>query len=356
MTLKGYQALAHWDVNTVIVSRHEEVFRYHIADDRLEKVFAFNTTIKCRIARMSKWARRLLRSDIRFGYRSGEMLLLVQNQIIYCLDMASRSVKWDVALPRGNRPLNMSTFSGVHGFDDGDYFGEYFSNPSGEHAHIFKITDGALKSVYTFPAGTINHIHNIIPDSQSACVWILVGDFGGAAAIYRATNNFLLVEKICGGSQQYRSCVAHPYAGGLLYATDSQFEANHIKMLQKVNNQWHVSNLAPLNGSCIFGDQIGLDYYFSTAVEAINEGNVISKYARNKRGPGIIDHRMTIVKGNVVGGFKEIYSATKDNLPFLLFQFGNLLFPTGVNASHYLIFTEIGSKENDFCTQIIKTK
>src|SRR5690606_24197021 len=140
-------------------------------------------------------------------------------------------------------------------------------------------------------------IHNLIPDRFRDCVWILAGDFDDSAAIYKATENFNKIEKIVSGHQEYRSCVAFPVEQGLLYATDSQFEQNSIRLLKEdTNKKWISEPLHYINGSCIFGALINNEYYFSTAVEAVNSGNKFQILLRNRRGPGILKNVVEIVK------------------------------------------------------------
>lgn len=354
MELKGYQALAHWDSSSVILSKQESAYRYFFEDGKIEKIFSFKPSYQDRLSRISRYIRRLLRSDIRFGFRFEDTLLLVRAKAIHRINISHSRCENSISLPRGNRPLNMTIIKGVGDFTDGLYFGEYFSNNSLDEVHIYQVLGDQLQSVYTFPSNTINHIHNLIADPDEGCVWILVGDFGDAAAIYRATDNFQNVEKVVSGSQQFRSCVAYPYKGGLLYATDSQFEDNHVRVLERSNDGWTSRDLYPLNGSCIYGTEMNGNYYFSTAVEAINDGPMVSKYLRSKRGPGIKEHVVEIVKGNMNDGFTKVYTQKKDSLPFILFQFGNIIFPSGFNSTGRLVFTLIGTVKNDFSTLIME--
>lgn len=353
--LKGFIVLAYRDENTIFLSKLNKVYLYDLNTEALKEIYAFQQKSKFLFSNLSFKIRRLLRADIRYGLTYSESeLLLVYEGSFYLLDYRKAVIKDTVDIPRGNRPLNMQFVSNeISGFTDGLYFGEYFSNRSKEEASIYRYEKSKLVKVFTFSKGAINHIHNLIPDPFQNCVWILVGDFDSGAAIYRATDGFKKVELILGNSQQYRSCVAFPTDKGLLYATDSQFEKNNIRLLYKKDESWLTEVVYPLNGPSIFGTTFQNEFVFSTSVETINEGKIV-KYFRRKSGPGILKDQSEIVIGNLDNGFETCYINPKDILPFMLFQFGNILFPVGKNRTNSLCFTNVALKGNDLTTMIMK--
>ena len=354
MILKNYQVLAANNDQSVFLSKHNQLFLLNLDNKALSKIFEFPINTKTYLSKCSPVLRRLLRTDIRYGLKIDEdHLVVVREGNFYCLNYKTRELVSTIKLPRGTRPLNMLKLSNINSFEDGVYFGEYFSNPQKLEASIYRYTKEGLENKFTFPAGAINHIHNLVPDPERDCVWILAGDFEDGAAIYQARNNFKEIKRIVFGEQTYRSCVAFPIPEGLLYATDSQFERNSIRLLSYKKNGWISKKIKEINGPCIFGTKKGEDFIFSTSVEAINSGNIFQKMLRNKRGPGIIKNQSDIIKGNLQSGFKVIYSNQKDFLPFILFQFGNILFPSGITQTDKLIFTNIATVKNDFSTQII---
>ena len=56
---------------------------------------------------------------------------------------------------------------------------------------------------------------------------------------------------------------------------------------------------------------------------------------------------------NSEGNISTVYENKKDKLPYILFQFGNILFPNGTNNTNKLVFTPIALKSNDFDTIIM---
>ena len=353
--LRKYQVLTGKDKKSIYLSKLNRIYLYDTDKQQLKLIYAFKPDFTTLLSKFSPVLRRLLRRDIRYACKiDEENLLIIKDKTIYRFNTASYRMESEILLTRGSRPLNIVKIESIKGFSNGIYFGEYFHNPNKTKVKIYQYKNDDLKEVYEFADGTIDHIHNIIPDSYLECVWILTGDTESSAAIYQATNDFQSVKCILKGDQKFRSCVGFPIKEGFLYATDSQFEQNTIRLLSKENGIWSSTELHKINGPCIYGTRIGEKFFFSTSVEGINSGNLITQYLRNKKGPGIIKNQSEIISGSIQTGFKRIYFNEKDIYPFILFQFGNILFPTGDNLLPYLFFTNIALKKNDFSTNILE--
>jgi hypothetical protein len=93
---------------------------------------------------------------------------------------------------------------------------------------------------------------------------------------------------------------------------------------------------------------------FSTIVECDGRENLLKKIVTFKRGKGIIRNECVIyqVDGNSIP--VELGSNKKDFLPFYLFQFGSISFPTGNNLSNYLPAYNIGLKRCDLSLSLYK--
>ena len=184
------------------------------------------------------------------------------------------------------------------------------------------------------------------PPSARVCE-ILTGDFENSSAIWIAENNFNKVYPVLRGKQDYRSCVAFPTKEGLLYGTDSQFQQNSIRLLYKDTN-WNTRKIFDVNGPIIYGSKIKDDFCFSTSVEgeSSNKGKVL-QYFDTKKGKGVITNYSHIIKGNLNDGFEVVYKNKKDIYPFILFQFGTVIFPTGENNSDSVFFNVNALKNHD---------
>ena len=245
----------------------------------------------------------------------------------------------------GVRPLTFSVVKQVDGFDDGLYFGGYLRNFEKASVNIYhRIAQDCWEVVYTFPQGSINHVHNVIADPYRKCLWVFSGDFGKAAAIWKCSDRFKKVERFVCNNQKWRSCIAFALPEGILYATDAPFAKNHIYLLHEDGNSEVV---AQLPGSCIYGCQWKNKYVFSTVVEADGRNETPLKLLLGwKRGAGITDNYVHMFSGNLRDGFMEIYKEKKDLLPYL-FQFGSIRFPAGINNSNTLYFQPVATREND---------
>ena len=162
-------------------------------------------------------------------------------------------------------------------------------------------------------------------------MWILTGDFGSKVGIYKAKNNFESVEPIKLGKQKYRSCVAFPTKLGLLYATDSQFIQNSIRLLYKKKDRWITKIIHKINGPSVYGAMYGAKFFFSTAVEPVGIGYSKGNYGAIKflshlftreRSPAIKENKSFIIGGDFKNGFGDYFKYEKDIMPFTLFQFG----------------------------------
>lgn len=266
--------------------------------------------------------------------------------MLYEMDLGDGSVSKGYFCGEGIRPLIFTSVKGIDTFDDGLYFGGYLGNRSMKPVSIHKRVDvDKWETVYTFPQGTINHVHAIVSDPYRQCLWIFTGDFGEAAAIWRVTDNFRSVERILCNDQKYRGCVVYPIKEGLLYATDAPFAQNYLYLMKE---DGRISELKRIDGSCIYGCRWKDKYVFSTTVEPDGRNaTLLNILFSRKRGAGIKDDYVHMYCGNMEDGFKEIYKEKKDSLPYAAFQFGVFKFPYGVNNTDKLYFQPIATIDSD---------
>lgn len=272
---------------------------------------------------------RLLRLGIRTAIAlDEEHILLSIGNMLYEFDLSSGKLSKGYFCGEGVRPLVFSDVKGIEGIDGGIYFGTYQSVSSKNPVNIFKrVGVDSWETVYTFELGAVEHIHNVIPDPYRQCLWIFSGDFGDNAAIWKVTENFGKVERIFYGDQKYRACVVNALPEGLLYATDSPLNYNHIYLLNP--DSGYMTDIMNISGSCIYGTKWKDEYVFSSTVEPTGiYRNKIDFIFCWKKGPGIVDRYSRIYSGNLIKGFKEIAKMKKDILPFV-FQFGTAKFPSG---------------------------
>lgn len=296
---------------------------------------------------------KILHRTLRLGIRNSiqiddSTVLFFVNKRFYEVNLLTGIIKKGFVPPEGMRALNISEVKGVKGFEDSFLFGAYINPFKKKEVPIYRrVSTTEWQKVFTFSADDVNHVHNIIPDRNNKCLWILTGDFGDAAAIWIASDNFRIVHRVISGNQEARACEAFILDGKLIYATDSPFSSNSIRVLEKIDEKWQSRKLLDISGSCIYGCQWNKKLVFSTAVEP--NGQEVGRLAlfSRKRGKGIFDQYCHIYIGDLENSFKDVYSVEKDNWPYPLCQFGTLQFPSGVNNTKKLLVYHMATKQHD---------
>jgi hypothetical protein len=232
---------------------------------------------------------------------------------------------------RGTRPLHITATPGGQ-----IYWGEYFDNPQRDQVHIYGSVDNGAswRIAYTFPKGSIRHVHNIVHDPWENCLLILTGDNGAECRILRASCDFKTVDVILSGNQQARAVALVPTQDGSYFSSDTPLERNHI---YRLNRHGNISALADLDSSSIYGCRVGSAIFFSTMVEPseINLARTVSIY-------GTLDGTR----------WQKKLSWTKDGWPKGFFQYGNAFLPSGDNATDILALTTIAVKGGDLETSL----
>lgn len=298
---------------------------------------------------------RMLRLGVRAAVALDEdNILLSFGNFIYELNLSSGKRSSGFFCGNGIRPLSFTKVNGILSIDDGIYFGGYIGNTDKKTVNIYKRSGvDSWKVVYTFPQGTINHVHTIVSDPYRNCLWIFTGDFGEAAAIWKVEDGFRKVERVCCNNQKYRVCASFSLPEGLLYATDAPFTDNYIYLMN--TKDYSMKSIIPIDGSCIYSCQWRDAFVFSSTVEG--DGRNIPRMEflfGRKRGAGVKNDYVHMYCGNISAGFKEIYKEKKDWLPFYTFQFGVFRFPHGANNSNELYFQPVATQDNDCRLMVIK--
>lgn len=232
---------------------------------------------------------------------------------------------------RGTRPLHVTAVPSGN-----IYWGEYFDNRARAEVHIYVSTDcgRTWQIAYTFPAGSIRHVHNIVYDRWGDCLWILTGDEGAECKVLRASCDLRAVEVVLAGNQQARAVAAIPTQDGLYLSTDTPLEKNHVYRLNRTGNVEQVGDLA---SSSIYGCRVGGAMFFSTMVEP------------SPANPGREVHLVGSGDGK---NWHVLARWKKDALPMRYLQYGNAFLPDGENATRYLAATTIAVETDDLVTTL----
>jgi hypothetical protein len=334
----GLRALA-WNGDVLYASGGYELLRAQITDLsnlNWQPVAAFRPAWKRRLSVTNRLTARLFRDGFHaLSVLPSRRLVAAVPGSIVALGPGETEFRQTHAITRGTRPLHITAVPG-----GAVYWGEYFDNASRDEVHIYASSDGGLtwSVAYTFPKGAIRHVHNIIHDPWSDCLWILTGDYADECRILRAACDFSQVEVVLRGKQQARAVAAIPTEDALYFSSDTPLEQNFIYRLDR---QGSLSQLAAISSSSIYGCRVGNNLFFSTMVEPseVNRDHTVRIYAADTRMP---NH------------WQPALEWQKDRWPMGLFQYGNAFLPDGNNDTPYLALTTIAVQSDDMVISIYK--
>lgn len=319
----------------LVCNRKSQLLVHDLQSDKFELIGELPLSSKHKLFMHFSLAARALRL-VNFTSLSLDQnrILFAYRGVAYLVDILQKDIKPLFNIDKGKRPLFFCYVKeGSHNTRAGIYYGDYCGNPDKNPINIIYVDPETFekKVVYTFEKGSVNHIHNVVYDEGRDCIWIFSGDFGDAAAIWRTNDSFKTVECVLKGNQDYRADVVTIYEGELWYATDAPFAPNHLIRLYEKQGKWAVEKVAPLNGPVIYGGRMGDSLVFSTDVES--DGiykNRLDSLTSRKLGKGIKDYYAYLYTFNLkTKELKVIYQCKKDILPFVVFQFGAIMFPGG---------------------------
>ena len=239
-------------------------------------------------------------------------------------------------IEKGSRPMNLCQAQ-----NGTIYYGEYCYNPERKPMRIFQSKDDGdtWSSAYTFGEGEINHIHGIFTDPYSNRLWVATGDDDKACIFGYTEDGFETFVKQYEGTQQYRVCVPLFTKEEIIFATDSQYEQNYIRSINRVTGE--VADIQSIQGSGIYAVQNGKLMMISTTVEP-------SKVNLDRS-----SHLWYSFDGH---HWKELISFKKDCLKETYFQFGSIRFPYYESESEYAVFSGRALKGLDGKSMLIPVK
>src|SRR5690348_14046569 len=187
-SIPRFRVLA-WSENWLYCSREYEVLRSRVQLPAQplawEHVASFRPNWKRSLSARNRLTARLFRDGFHAlaVLPSGDLIGAVPGAIV-TLHPQATEFRLTHAITRGTRPLHITAApNGIL------YWGEYFDNALRDEVHIYASSDhGRTWHVaYTFPKGTIRHVHNIVHDPWENCLWILTGDYREECRILRAS-------------------------------------------------------------------------------------------------------------------------------------------------------------------------
>lgn len=222
-------------------------------------------------------------------------------------------------ITRGNRPMNFCEDK-----NHNIYFGEYFSNRNRDEVYIYKSEDfgKSWKVCYTFPKGSIRHVHGIFYDEYEDSIWFTTGDFDEECIIGNTKDEFKTINIFKQGAQKYRAVVLLFFKDFIVYGTDTEHEKNYIYKLNRADGKETCLN--ELQGSVFAGA-----YYKNYAVLS----TTVEPSQVNKDNYSYIWFSENGTKWN------SIFKGEKDFFDPKYFQYGNFKFPVGAVNENRILFT-----------------
>lgn len=335
--IPGLRALA-WHGDVLYASRKYTLLcarpTYRVGNVHWDRVGQFHPGWWRSLSSNSRLATRLCRDGFHAlaPLPSGHLVGAVPHAIV-TLAPGEKEFRLSHRLSRGTRPLHITATPQGNVF-----WGEYFDNPRRDEVHIYVSEDHGThwEIAYTFPRGTIRHVHNIVYDRWENCFWVLTGDEDDECCILRASRDFRNVEVILCSGQQTRSAALVPMEDALYFSTDTPFEFNY---LYRLDRRGHLTRVAGLNGSSIYGCRVGDCLFFSTMVEPgkTNCGRDVCVYG-----------------GTGEFSWRRMLQWQKDRWPMRWFQYGNAFLPDGENNSDLLAVSTIAVENADLQTTIYR--
>lgn len=253
-----------------------------------------------------------------------EFLLSYQGTVLR-IDIDGGVVKEHQYRPTMNNPISFCRC------DDKLYYGEYYGNLNHEEVSIYeRLPSGQWKKRYTFPAGAVQHIHQLCYDEFRDFFWVLTGDKDHECVIWKMDKEFRKAEPVFEGKQKYRSCFIMPSEKGVAYSTDTPLEKNWVYYSEELKDgSWtEPTKVFEMPGPCIYGKKLNDGrFLMATSVEPDASLPTLQYYFTGKLGKGVQDKYSYLICGSPEQSFEKITRFKKDRLKMWLFQFGNILFP-----------------------------
>jgi hypothetical protein len=277
---------------------------------------------------------RLTRSQIyRMRVLPNGGKIYVFRKGIYAQASGERVAKRTFAVTRGSRPVSLAT-----GRDGLTVFGEYWDNAERTAVHIYGSSTGGMSwnPVYTFPAGSIRHVHGISYDAFENCYWICTGDYDGESQLLRASADFADVEIVRQGGQANRFYYILVREDCLVTATDTPLEDNFICMIDKATGA--LRQVAPIENTNFYSCQVGHRLVFSTNAETSEVNDTRTAHVWCGDATGDSWHKLAAFS---LDPFARL--AIRAGLGAGLLQYSSVFFPEGENPdSQVLVCYGIG--------------
>ena len=154
-------------------------------------------------------------------------LLIIADGKIYKLNTKNGDLREVHQIRFGRRPLRNACCIDAH---HNIYYGEYWLNPERKEVRIYKsLDDGeSWQPTYSFPEGTIRHIHALQYDHFTGWLWVATGDLDPECKIGYSKDGGQNFHIIGSGSEIWRTMSLIFTKDYIYWGIDGEREQNYI--------------------------------------------------------------------------------------------------------------------------------
>lgn len=312
---------------------------YHSRDLRppFKRVAVIDAPLWRRAASTFRLAQRLLRFQVT------NVIPLTNEELFVTFDKSVGLVRNGKFEDIGglNRPCRVLRSACAVDEKENIFFGEYLANAErGEmRVYRYKASGDTLDIAYTFPSGSIKHIHGIYFDKFTNSLFCLTGDDLNECQILQSFDGFQTLSVIGRGDETWRA-VSMLFADRYLYyGMDAEFRENHVYKLDRQTGER--SSLGEVNGTIFYSKQIGDDRFFTTTAE---------------NAPSQKENAAALWQVDKNDSCRMLVAFEKDRWNKTLFQFGTIHFPYANGLDDALYFHLVGVKGDNQTYRLVRDR
>lgn len=247
-------------------------------------------------------ARRALRIDKTMVIPNKCGFIAIRNGHIYVYDEEKGSWSKSETLLNCRNPM----YNAILNVDGNLYIGEY-GNPNGIGKRILMSRDDghSWTCVHQFGPDEIRHIHALLWDEYEKRIWVFTGDFNPEPQVFKADKEFKTIERVGGGTQQWRACHAMFSEKYVDWIMDCPLEEVHHIRLNRATGEISIGQ--SFAGPVWYARKYGEVVYAASAQEV---------------GPSHIDQKMHLYKSKDLQNWTEIGVFAHDGWPKGYFRYG----------------------------------
>jgi len=317
--LRGF--VVEWaEPGNYLLSRRNKLYRSRDLIPPFEELTVIDAPLWRSLASSFRLGQRLLRFSVT------NAIPLANGDIFIAFDRTVGIIRGHryIALRGLKRPCRILRSACAIGIDGNLYFGEYLANDSRGSVSLYRYVPGddTVSSIYSFPKGSIRHVHGIYYDEFTHALYCLTGDSDAECQIIRTIDGFQTLETIGHGDESWRAVSAQFTNNAVYYGTDAEYRSNSIYRLDR--QTLNRNSLGEVNGTVFYSQKFNGKLFFATTAE---------------NAPSQTENSAEIWVAEESDSIQKIASFRKDRWHNTLFGFGIVNFPHISSVSDRLFFS-----------------